>query len=113
MDSQLQTLIELQGFDAKIAGLETEAARLPRQIEAIQSALAEARKAVETIKTKLDATPFKAKDPEYGDEIPYDFDLFFGELVQRALGRLAGRDHDPEQARRRQGRDERGQGGGL
>lgn len=56
MDSQLQTLIELQGFDAKIAGLETEAARLPRQIEAIQSALAEARKAVETIKTKLDAT---------------------------------------------------------
>jgi predicted nucleic acid-binding Zn-ribbon protein len=56
VDSQLQTLIELQGFDAKIAGLETEAARLPRQIEAIQSALAEARKAVETIKTKLDAT---------------------------------------------------------
>ena len=56
MDSQLQTLIELQGFDAKIAGLEMEAARLPRQIEAIQSALAEARKAVETIKTKLDAT---------------------------------------------------------
>ena len=56
MDSQLQTLIELQGFDAKIAGLETEAARLPRQIEAIQGALAEARKAVETIKTKLDAT---------------------------------------------------------
>ena len=56
MDPQLQTLIELQGFDAKIAGLETEAARLPRQIEAIQSALGEARKAVETIKTKLDAT---------------------------------------------------------
>jgi hypothetical protein len=56
VDSQLQTLIELQAFDAKIAGLETEAARLPRQIEAIQSALGEARKAVETIKTKLDAT---------------------------------------------------------
>jgi len=56
VDPQLQTLIELQGFDAKIAGLETEAARLPRQIEAIQSALGEARKAVETIKTKLDAT---------------------------------------------------------
>jgi predicted nucleic acid-binding Zn-ribbon protein len=56
VDSQQQTLIELQGFDAKIAGLETETARLPRQIEAIQSALGEARKAVETIKTKLDAT---------------------------------------------------------
>ena len=56
MDSQLQTLIELQGFDAKIAGLESEAARLPRQIEAIQTALAEARKAVEMVKGKLDAT---------------------------------------------------------
>ncbi len=56
MDSQLQTLIELQGFDAKIAGLESEAARLPRQIEAIQAALTDARKAVETIKSKLDTT---------------------------------------------------------
>ena len=56
MDPQLQTLIELQGFDAKIAGLESEAARLPRQIETIQTALAEARKAAEMIKGKLDAT---------------------------------------------------------
>jgi predicted nucleic acid-binding Zn-ribbon protein len=56
VDSQLQTLIELQGFDAKIAGLESEAARLPRQIEAIQTALAEARKAVEMVKGKLDST---------------------------------------------------------
>ena len=56
MDSQLQTLIELQGFDAKILGLESEAARLPRQIEAIQTALAEARKAVETVKGKIDTT---------------------------------------------------------
>ena len=56
MDPQLQTLIELQGFDAKIAGLESEAARLPRQIEAIQAALGEARKAVETIKGKVDTT---------------------------------------------------------
>jgi predicted nucleic acid-binding Zn-ribbon protein len=56
VDSHLQTLIELQGFDAKIAGLESEAARLPRQIEAIQTALAEARKAVETVKAKIDTT---------------------------------------------------------
>jgi len=56
VDPQLQTLIELQGFDAKIAGLESEAARLPRQIEAIQTALAEARKAVEMVKGKLDST---------------------------------------------------------
>jgi len=56
VDSQLHTLIDLQGFDGKIAGLESEAARLPKQIEAIQSALAEARKAVETVKTKIDTT---------------------------------------------------------
>jgi predicted nucleic acid-binding Zn-ribbon protein len=56
VDPQLQTLIELQGFDAKIAGLESEAARLPRQIEAIQAALSEARKSVETIKGKVDTT---------------------------------------------------------
>ncbi len=34
VDAQLQTLIDLQGFDARISGLESEAARLPRQIEA-------------------------------------------------------------------------------
>jgi uncharacterized protein len=56
VDSQLQTLVELQGFDGRIAGLETEAARLPKQIEAIQAALAEARKTAETIRAKVDAT---------------------------------------------------------
>ena len=56
VDAQLQTLIDLQGFDAKIAGLESEAARLPRQIETLQTALAEAKKTVETIKTKVDST---------------------------------------------------------
>jgi predicted nucleic acid-binding Zn-ribbon protein len=56
VDSQLQTLIDLQGFDGRIAGLETEAARLPKQIEAIQAALAEAKKTAETIRAKVDAT---------------------------------------------------------
>jgi uncharacterized protein len=56
VDSQLQTLVELQGFDGRIAGLETEAARLPKQIEAIQTALAEAKKTAETIRAKVDAT---------------------------------------------------------
>ena len=56
MDAQLQTLIDLQGFDARIAGLEAEAARLPRQIETLQAALADAKKMVETIKTKVDTT---------------------------------------------------------
>ncbi len=56
MDSQLQTLVELQGFDGRIAALETEGLRLPKQIEAIQAALAEAKKTAETIRAKVDAT---------------------------------------------------------
>ena len=56
MDPQLQTLIELQGYDARIAALEAEAARLPKQIEVLQTSLAEAKKQAETIKTRLDAT---------------------------------------------------------
>jgi uncharacterized protein len=56
VDPQLQTLIELQGYDGRIAALETEAARLPKQIESIQSSLAEAKKQAETIKAQLDAT---------------------------------------------------------
>lgn len=56
MDAQLQTLIALQGLDARISGLESEAARLPGQIEALYAALADAKKAVETIKSKVDTT---------------------------------------------------------
>ena len=56
MDAQLLTLIDLQGFDTRLAALDAEAARLPRQIEAIQASLAEAKKAVEAIKAKTDAT---------------------------------------------------------
>ena len=56
MDPQLLTLIDLQGFDTRLAALDAEAARLPRQIEAIQAALAEAKKSVETIKAKADTT---------------------------------------------------------
>jgi predicted nucleic acid-binding Zn-ribbon protein len=56
VDPQLQTLIELQKYDARISALEAEAARLPKQIESIQSSLAEAKKQVETIKTRLDTT---------------------------------------------------------
>jgi predicted nucleic acid-binding Zn-ribbon protein len=56
VDPQLQTLIELQALDARIAALDAEAARLPKQIESIQTSLAEAKKLVETIKARLDAT---------------------------------------------------------
>ena len=55
MDSQLSTLIELQGYDARISALEAEAVRLPKQIEAIQTSLAEAKKTLETLKARIDA----------------------------------------------------------
>jgi len=69
VDSQLETLIELKAVDLKIAGLESEAARLPRQIEAIQAALSEARKLVETVKTKLDSTKKELRTREKDLEV--------------------------------------------
>lgn len=56
MDPQLQTLIDLQGRDSRIAALEAEAARLPRQLEAIQASLAEARTALDAVNARVDAT---------------------------------------------------------
>ncbi len=56
MDPQLLTLIDLQGFDTRIAALEAEAARLPKQIDAIHAALADAKKTLETLKAKADTT---------------------------------------------------------
>ena len=53
---ELSTLIELQAYDSKIAGLEADAARLPKQIEAIQASLAEAKKTVDAFKAKIDQT---------------------------------------------------------
>ena len=56
MDPQLQTLIDLQGHDSRIASLEAEAARLPRQLEAIRASLAEARTAVESVTGRVEGT---------------------------------------------------------
>ena len=56
MDAQLLTLIDLQGFDTRLAALEAEAARLPKQIEAIHLALAEAKKTLDAVKLKADTT---------------------------------------------------------
>jgi uncharacterized protein len=56
VNEELQTLIELQGYDSRIATLEAEAARLPKQIEAIQASLAEAKKTVDAFKAKIDQT---------------------------------------------------------
>jgi uncharacterized protein len=56
VDPQLLTLIDLQAYDTRIAALEAEAARLPKQIDAIHAALADAKKALDALKTKADTT---------------------------------------------------------
>lgn len=56
MDPQLQTLIDLQARDTRIAALEADAARLPRQLEAIQASLAEARAAAQSVRDRVEAT---------------------------------------------------------
>lgn len=55
MDGNLQTLISLQAIDTRIAALESDAARLPKEIAAIHAAVEEARKQAEQAKTRLDA----------------------------------------------------------
>ena len=68
MDQQLQVLINVQALDTKIAALESEQARLPGQIEAVQAAVAQARDGVQTLKGRLDQnkkdTRAKEKDLE-------------------------------------------------
>jgi uncharacterized protein len=56
VDPQLLTLIDLQGFDTRLAALEAEASRLPKQIEAIHAALADAQKSLDALKQKADTT---------------------------------------------------------
>ena len=68
MDGHLKTLIELQALDTRIGGLEAEAAKLPRDIEAVRARTAEAKKQVDGTKASLDAarkdTRAKEKDLE-------------------------------------------------
>jgi uncharacterized protein len=56
MISELQTLVELQDFDSRIARLEAEAARLPKQMEAIRAAVLEASRAIELLRARFDKT---------------------------------------------------------
>jgi len=69
VDPQLQTLIDLQALDSKLADLSSELAKLPDQITAIQASVAESVKAVETLRAKLDTTKkeirLKEKDLEF------------------------------------------------
>jgi predicted nucleic acid-binding Zn-ribbon protein len=55
VDQKLQTLISLQAIDSRIAALEADAARLPREIAAIHAGIEDARKQVEQAKAQLDA----------------------------------------------------------
>ena len=55
MDGNLQTLINLQAIDTRIAGLEADAVRLPREIAAIHAAVEDAKKNAEQAKARLDA----------------------------------------------------------
>ncbi len=69
MDPQLQTLIDLQTLDSKLAELSEELAKLPAQLAAMRASVAGAAKRVETLRTKLDATRketrLKEKDLEF------------------------------------------------
>lgn len=56
MISELQTLVELQDVDSRIGRLEAEAARLPRQMEAIRAAVGEASRAIELLRVRFDGT---------------------------------------------------------
>ncbi len=69
MDSQLLTLIDLQAYDTRIAALEAEAARLPKQIDAIHAALADAKKALDALKAKADATKKELRTKEKDLEV--------------------------------------------
>jgi predicted nucleic acid-binding Zn-ribbon protein len=69
VDPQLQTLIDLQGYDGRIAALEAEAGRLPKQIESLQASLAEAKKQVETIKGRVDSTRKELRSKEKDLEV--------------------------------------------
>jgi uncharacterized protein len=56
VDQELRLLIDLQALDGRIAGLEREAARLPKEIEAILANVSAVRSTLEAGKTRLDAT---------------------------------------------------------
>jgi predicted nucleic acid-binding Zn-ribbon protein len=69
VDPQLQTLIDLQAYDARIAALEAEAGRLPKQIESIQTSLADAKKQLETIKARVETTRRELRAKEQDLEV--------------------------------------------
>ncbi len=69
MDSELQGLIDLQALDSRLVDLAGEMAKLPTQIAAVQASVAEAAKAVETLRAKLDATKKEIRSKEKDLEV--------------------------------------------
>jgi predicted nucleic acid-binding Zn-ribbon protein len=69
VDRQLQLLIDLQELDTRIGALEREAARLPREIEAVHGAIARARGDLESARGRSETTRknirAKEKDLEF------------------------------------------------
>ena len=56
MTPDLQTLIDLQDLDTRISRLEADAARFPKQLEAITAAVAEAGRTLDALRGRFDVT---------------------------------------------------------
>ncbi|HET8577820.1 MAG TPA: C4-type zinc ribbon domain-containing protein, partial [Methylomirabilota bacterium] len=69
VDDQLRTLIDLQNVDTRIAVLEADAARLPKEIAAIHAEVDEAKKGVETTKARLDTAKKEQRAKEKDLEV--------------------------------------------
>jgi predicted nucleic acid-binding Zn-ribbon protein len=54
VDDQLRILIDLQALDTRIASVDAEVARLPKEIAAVRAAVDDARKSVAAIAARLD-----------------------------------------------------------
>ena len=54
VNANLQILSDLQGQDSRIAALEAEVARLPREVAAIEIALTEAKKSLDALRARQD-----------------------------------------------------------
>jgi uncharacterized protein len=54
VDPHLQILSDLQQQDSRVAALESEAARLPKEVAAIETGLAEAKKSLEVLRARQD-----------------------------------------------------------
>ncbi len=67
--SELKTLIHLQELDTRIAGLDAEASRLPKEIEALQTSVADARKLLEAVKARQESTKkdLRAREKDLDD----------------------------------------------